>query len=274
MSEIYVVWWQQWWERVNIVYESIEQWWLWWEMFLKWWRFYEPSSLLLSRSFTSHICTVLPGGPLVWTRRSEGRCMTDLCLLLRSCLTKSRNTHWISCCSHGPCSSAGTKSLSRRWDFPRVISTFAGLPIRESPAVNLEKSCATPTQNLDTFRQRQVQERPVTLVLGYTRWLVMRQHVSNLQLKRGMKSQEVEAHLLKWLVFSRWPIKFILNYLCVSAHVCVQAQVHMVDRQVRGELQTGSNEPAYQLKQVQHLLVTWNIQICKLCHLMHCLVWG
>lgn len=72
-------------------------------------------SFLLCRSFTSLICTALPGGTSVWTRRSEGRCTTDWCLLLRSCLTRLRNTLWISCCSRGHCSSAGTKSPSRRW---------------------------------------------------------------------------------------------------------------------------------------------------------------
>lgn len=81
----------------------------------KWWCFYDLSSLLLSRSFTSLICTVLPGGALVWMRRSEGRCTADWCLLLRNCLTRLRSTHWIFCCSHGHCLSAGTKSPLRRW---------------------------------------------------------------------------------------------------------------------------------------------------------------
>ena len=59
MSDIYVVWWQKWWEIVNIVYESTVQWWWWkwwrfWrEMFLKWWHFYDLSSPLLSSPLLS-----------------------------------------------------------------------------------------------------------------------------------------------------------------------------------------------------------------------------
>lgn len=71
-------------------------------------------SSLLS-SFTPPISSALPGGALVLMRRSEGRCMTGWCLLLRSCLTRLRNTHWTSCWSRGRSWSAGTKSLSGRW---------------------------------------------------------------------------------------------------------------------------------------------------------------
>lgn len=74
-------------------------------------------------SSTPPISSALRGGPLVSMKGWAGRFTTEWCLLLRSCLTRWRNTRSTSCWSRGHCCSTRTWSPFKRWR-PRFYFTY------------------------------------------------------------------------------------------------------------------------------------------------------